>query len=424
MRSKPVNLLFVVLAFSLMFTAIAPLTAQDDPVRITMWDIPQSEPYTAWWEAYVERFNTENPDIQVAMEVFETDPYRTRLIGALNTNTAADIVYNAVGPIGFDYFRQGSFLALDGLLNTDLFSPGAIAQCSVDGQVVCMPLYLAPNFMYYNVDLFEQAGVDPQTWANPLQPTWEEFLAACDALLEAGIVPIALGNADQWPGLMWYAAFHNRFGGNEELFAARDGEGAYTAPGFIRGGEALQELNARGYLPMGFNGIAGEQKYTLFTQGEAAIIYQGPWMLGYIQDGAPEDFEFGIFSFPSFSDGNPDSQTDIQGGVDALWITSSSQNPEAAAEFLNGFAVPENAISFAVETQNISVIRSVEEQGLEGVLGTMVAETNRAADIVPWWDVALPAPVAEASLNNIQALFAGEMTPQTYAEALEAAAAR
>ncbi len=257
-----------------------------------------------------------------------------------------------------------------------------------------------------------------------MQPTWEEFLAACDALKAAGFVPIALGNADQWPGMFWYQSFQNRYGGNEELFAARDGKDGvtFTSPGFIKAGELVQELDARGYLPIGYNGIGGGDKYSLFTQGIGAMIYQGPWMMGYIVDEAPEDFEFGIFNFPSFKDGNPSSQNDIMAGVDALWITANSRHPEAAAKFLNGFAERENAISFMNETKNVSVIKGVTEYADDEVIKLMVAEASKAPHFMPWWDIHLPAQISEAILNNIQALFAREITPEQFAQLVQAAA--
>ena len=30
---------------------------QDGQVRITMWDIPESEAYTEWWRDYIDQFN-------------------------------------------------------------------------------------------------------------------------------------------------------------------------------------------------------------------------------------------------------------------------------------------------------------------------------------------------------------------------------
>lgn len=407
--------------------AAEPATAAPaaEPVQITMWDIPESEPYTQWWENYVAAFNQANPDIQVKLEVFETEPYKTKLIGALDSGTTADIFYQIAAGDSFKTFDNGKALALDGLLDTDKFTEAGLANCRHNGKIVCMPLYFAPNFWFYNKAMFEKAGVDVKQWGDPMQPTWDEFLAACDALKAAGITPIALGNGDAWPGLTIYASIQNRLGGNEEFYAAMNGEGQYSAPSFIKAGQLVQLLDERGYFPEGYNGISGEQKYAVFTQEQGAMIFQGPWMLGYIKDGMPADAQIGLFAFPKFPDGKPDAQTDVQGGADALWVSSNSKHPEAAVKFLNGFTDPKTALSFMNDTQNISVIKGVLEGApSDGLVPQMVGLVNQAAHVAPWWDATLPAPVTEELLNNMQALFAREITPEAFVALLQAAAGR
>jgi raffinose/stachyose/melibiose transport system substrate-binding protein len=391
---------------------------------LIMWDIAQSEPYTTWWEGYVSEWNAANPDMQVSLEVFETDPYKTKLVGALASNTAADIVYQMAGQESFKYFREGKFVSLEGLLDTGKFTKSVMDLCSVEDQVVCMPLYMAPSYIYYNKRLFEKVGVNVSAWKKPMQPSWEEFSAACNKLRDNGVVPIGLGNADQWPGLFWYQSFQNRFGGNEALYAAMEGRTSYSQDSFIKAAEYMHLMDKNGWLPVGYNGIAGEQKYALFTQEQAAMIYQGSWMLGYIKEGTGSDFRYGFFHFPSFPDGNPGSQMDVMSGVDALWITSSCKEPKKAAEFLNGFAETVRANNFTKETSNISVIRSVVAGGMEGILGEMMVETSKASDYMPWWDVELPAPVAEALLNSIQDITAGTITPQELVQLLDKAVGR
>jgi ABC-type glycerol-3-phosphate transport system substrate-binding protein len=122
------------------------IAAYAQPAEITMWDIPESEPYTAWWKAHVEQFNKDHPDIHVTMEVFESEAYRSKLSSALVAGTTADIFYLAAGPQGFQALRDGQARPLDGILDADKFAESAIAGCSVDGKIACMPLYIAPNF--------------------------------------------------------------------------------------------------------------------------------------------------------------------------------------------------------------------------------------------------------------------------------------
>ena len=404
-----------------------PTAAPQEVIELTMWDIPESEPYTAWWTEYVAKFNAEHPNIQVTMEVFPTEVYKTKFVAALASNTLPDIFYQAPGPETQTAFREGKIKSLEGLLHKERWTEGAASQCSFDGKMVCMPLYLAPEYVYYNKNHFAQAGVDVQTWANPLQPTWDEFTAAAEALKAAGIPPIALGNKDNWPGIQWMWSFESRFGGNEAFYDAVSGAGAYNSPAFLKAAEYTRLLAEKDWLTPGYNGIGGADKYTLWTQEKGAMIWQGPWLLGYVPETAPEGFDYSFFIFPSFPDENPDYQGLIMAGVDALWISATSAHPEAAAEFLNGFADPEIAIDFAVKTQNVSVIKGVvPPAGQENeVIWQLGQVASQAPAYSPWWDISgLPPAVNDEMLNMSQGLFVGEISPQEFVDRLEAAAGR
>ena len=398
-------------------------------VELTMWDVPESEPYTAWWRKHVEAFNAAHPDIHVTLEVFETEAYRSKIAAALASGTTPEIFYLPAGPQGFQAYRDKQAVSIKGMLDPTKFTDTSMAACSVDGTLVCMPLYIAPNLMFYNKALFARASVDPGKWADPTQPTWAEFTAACAALKAEGVVPVALGNGDNWPGTMWMWAFQNRFGGIGELDAATKGTGGQTfagSPGFQKGGEQVRALGASGWLPLGYNGITGAEKYSLFTNGTGAIIFQGPWLLGRIAANAPSDFSFGVFNFPSVPGGAADSQRDVVGGFDALFVSSEGgKKAEAVAAFLNGFSDKDAALSFMNETRNIPVVKAALDVGpSDPALKTIASFAAQAPHITPWWDNALPNGVAEEATRTIQGLFDGSVAPDAYLAGMDKAAGR
>ncbi len=240
-------------------------------------------------------------------------------------------------------------------------------------------------------------------------------------------MPIALGTGDGWPATMYLWSFQNRFGGVGELAAAASGKGGVTyasAPGFRRGAQAVALLGKSRWLPLGYNGITGGQKYTLFTAGHAAIIYQGPWLLPRIAADAPTNFSFGVFKFPSFRDGEPGSQKDVIAGFDALFVNAKTQKTAAIAAFLNSFADPGTAQSFLRETQNVSVIRSAVTAGMNPIDNEIARLITSAPHVSPWWDNYLPNVVAEQATRTIQGLFDGSIAPQAYLAAMDKAAGR
>lgn len=406
---------------------VAATPSQAAPVEITLWDQPESPTYVDWWRKHVQAFNASHPDIHVTLEMFETESYRSKITSALAAGTIPEIFYLPAGPQGFQAYRDHQARSISGLLDASKFTDAAVRACSVEGTLVCMPLYIAPNLMYYNKALFARAGVDPSRWVDPSEPTWQEFTAACDALRAHHIVPIALGTGDGWPATMYMWSFQDRFGGIGELAAAASGKGGVTfssAPGFRRSAEAVAALGKSRYLPLGYNGITGGQKYTLFTAAHAAIIYQGPWLLPRIAADAPNDFSFGVFKFPSFADGEPSSQKDVLAGFDALFVNARTSKTAAIATFLNSFADPSTALSFMRETQNISVIKSAAGTAMSPIDSQIVRLIASSPQVSPWWDNYLPNVVAEQATRTIQGLFDGSVSPQAYLEGMDKAAGR
>jgi raffinose/stachyose/melibiose transport system substrate-binding protein len=395
----------------------------DEVVELTFWNIVISDTFTSWWEEYVAEWNAANPNVQVTYETFETEAYKSRIAAAVIAGTAPDLFYQIPGPETAAWFDEGKLLPLEGVLDTDRFLPGAQEGCSDSGQMVCVPMYLAPSFIYYNTEQFADAGIDRQDWADPMQPTWDEFLAAGEALKAAGHIPIALGNADNWPGLFYFWAIQNRYGGVDELFNAVEGVGSYTDPSFIKAGELVQQLETNGYFPDGFNGIGGDQTFTIFTQGNGAMIFQGPWVNGIISAEAPEGFEYDFFHFPSFADGDPNAQTDLMSGFDALWINAELPHTQEVADFLEGFYDPDTALDFMLATENISSIVGVAEaaaaEGSDPQLSALTEASGFAANFYPWWDWTLQPAVTEQMMSTGQALFISELTPMEFSEGME-----
>lgn len=395
---------------------------------IKMWDIPESDGYTAWWKDYIERFEGSHEGVTIDLQQFESEPYKAKIQSAIVAGTAPDVFYAIPGPQYYQAFSEDKMKPLDKWVDAESFVPSARAACTVDGKLACLPLYVAPSYIYYNKALFEKAGVDPSSWADPTKPTWEEFLAACDKLKAAGIAPLAVGNGEKWPGLFYYWAFQNRFGGTKAFQDAMSGQngGSFTGPSFIKAGELTQEIVKRGYLQEGYNGISGDQKYAVFTQGHAAMIFMGPWMVGTIADSAPDDFEYGFFSFPSFSDGDPSSQDDIMAGVDALWISADTKHPSDVGAFLKGFTTKKAQVGFVEESGSVSAIQGVAEEAgdPDDPVVQMTKLSESAPQAFPWWDAALPPKVANAMLNNSQALLAGKISPEDFGKAMDEAASR
>jgi ABC-type glycerol-3-phosphate transport system substrate-binding protein len=173
--------------------------------------------------------------------------------------------------------------------------------------------------------------------------------------------------------------------------------------------------------------MAESEIYAQFSQGNAAMLYMGPWAISITEEQAPQGFEYDLFDFPSVEGGPADSQGDVMAGIDALFVSSSSKNPKAAGEFLSGFSAPDIARRFMIETKSMSTIKGVLEDVIKS--GEANEKVARLAEILAkaqhtyqWWDWLLPPPPAEEMLNLSQPLGEGAVTPEEAAARLERAA--
>ncbi len=128
----------------------------------------------------IAEFNRTHTDIVAKSDTVKFDNYYTKLTTALSAKNAPDVVVvhqsNLLG-----YVPRGVFLPLDDLLarnNAPLgdFVKAPLEAVKYDGKLYALPLDVHALIMYYNADLFAQAGVDvvPQTY--------EELIAASTAV--------------------------------------------------------------------------------------------------------------------------------------------------------------------------------------------------------------------------------------------------
>jgi multiple sugar transport system substrate-binding protein len=159
---------------------------------------------------------------------------------------------------------------------------------NIDGKQYGIPLDNTLLGIYYNKDLFREAGLDPE---NPPE-TLEEFEAAAEALSEIGVYayhPGAYG-ASRWYRRMWYIFLWQKDG---ELLNDSGTQAAFNTPAGREALEYLVSIRERGWNDVGTNGAAQ------FDAGELGMMINGTW---HYLSLAETDFEWGFMGMPQFFD--------------------------------------------------------------------------------------------------------------------------
>ena len=126
---------------------------------------------------FVDKFEAENPGIKLNLEVVSWDTVDQVVDTRISSNQAPDILNN-------DNFSN---YAYDGLLEPvsqfcpdDLFEdffPSFIANSVIDDTVWAVPDLASARALYYNVDMFEEMGIEPPA-------TWAELEDVCQTILD------------------------------------------------------------------------------------------------------------------------------------------------------------------------------------------------------------------------------------------------
>lgn len=234
----------------------------------------------------VEQTNSE-VDFTINRQRVPFGEYYDRLYTSLTGGEAPDIAI-----MHADRLRsyQDLVVPLSDRVNTDPYVDTIADRCKVDGELLGAPLDTHPYGLWYNKDLFEEAGLDPES--PPESP--EQFMESCRAINE---------NTDAWPaqihaGGLFTIMFHmwNRSRGNQLLTDSNE-------PGFdnqdgIDVATFYDELvNERGWVPQ-----SSETGWNAWNSGEAGFLFDGTWHLGVVRQ---NDFDFGVtkpFTMPESDD--------------------------------------------------------------------------------------------------------------------------
>ncbi|AWB87932.1 carbohydrate-binding protein [Mycetocola zhujimingii] len=206
------------------------------------------------------------------------------------------------------------------------------------GRTSVLPYSIAAASVIYNVQVFEDNGIEVPT-------TWSELIAACETLEAAGITPIY--STFQEPWTVAQGLFDYTVGGSVDVadfFEQMNDLGTEVGPDSpVSFEKTLKEpVEKMVELAAFSNGNAASRTYgdgnVAFANGEAAMLLQGPWALGEIAK-TNEDLELGTFPLPATDD--PDDLR-VRVNLDlALWIPEISDAKEAAREFVSFLMQPD-----------------------------------------------------------------------------------
>lgn len=291
-----------------------------------------------------ELFNQFGDANGVTVEVtapFEED----KILTALSGSNPPDVIILSGGDFLKSYAAEGYVEELNDIIAAsnidveDIF-PAPLDQCKVGDTYLCLPWGTDIYALYWNKDMFEAAGLDPdrppQTMEELVQ--YNDLLTTYDAdgnITQIGFVPdYAWGHLDLYArmfGGLWYSEDGTQLTVNSQpmIDALTWEQQFYTTPGIDKVTTYMAPLGNYAASDFGF--------YT----GTVAMFVDGEWEVGpnFIQSLAPT-LNYGVAAFPPPADHPERANTSVVQGTVAF-IPSGAANKEWSGKLLAWMMSPE-----------------------------------------------------------------------------------
>ena len=287
---------------------------QPEPEVLTLYTLTTSP---ACVQQAVEDFNADNAwGVRIEMITDSMDNYKLQLPVEAAAGELPDMFFTWEAGFLAPLVRSGKVLPVselpDGDALLDRYAPETLDPLRFDGEVYALPLGQSLTAVFYNRDVFDEAGLDvPQSW--------EEFLTACETLRSRGITPLLAGSADWQAGQLLLGLIAGT--GGKELADSFAGAAPWRQTDAEQCVQLLQTLYEQGYAQLNTESKS-------LVEGTAAMYLCGDWLLNWYWDKP----QIGAFLLPA---------VDVQyagtciHSVDQCYAVSADcKNPEAAAAFL------------------------------------------------------------------------------------------
>lgn len=307
--------------------SIAPASNAQDPITMQMWGRNVDEKV---YNALVEEFNATHTN-QIELTIIPSADYVARVAAAASGGELpdlldVDLIYMP------DFINQGLFQPiteqLNGYANKDKLSAGHVSvSVGEDGQNYGVPFYVDASSLFWNKDLYRQAGLDPEKG-----PTnWQEVQDHARAIRALGGDVYGFYFAGASPGANAYTYLPQLWAAGGDVIDYETHQATMVSDPIVK--EAFQYYKTmwdEGLMPEGAAAENGSTWITTFATGNIGIQpLGGGWGIRGVVENNP-DLDFGVIGLP----GKEPGQFSSFGGGDTIAVSATAQDVNAAWEFI------------------------------------------------------------------------------------------
>lgn len=390
--------------------------ASEKPVEINIaWQYIKESQQQVWFKYIFEPFTAKHPDVQVN---FRTYPdWQTSVRIQIAAGNGPDMFYMDSFDVPY-YATRHQILNLENYrkkYNLDqVMYDWAIRATLFDGQMYALPQSVEATALTYNKTLINRLGFD-------VPRTREEYVALCEAALDANLIPVAFGYQGVNILLNWYVEHYlTTYCGADVIREMLQGTRPFNDPE-IRGAFGLMKADwDAGYIGGRRSAATAlNEAREQFTNQQAVMNFEGAWLT--LVDTAPGTwkFDWGQTIWPSMRDGVPAASAISLG--EAIGISSTSKNADLCVEMMMDYYLDEKVAAKVVSSGFSTPARPIDPSLFPA---EMPADIKKALDAqtynmnqpgtgyAPWGF--FPTRLNEFILTNFEKLLYDQMTLEDF----------
>jgi sn-glycerol 3-phosphate transport system substrate-binding protein len=390
-----------------------------EPVTIQVYyPVAVDAPIAAILDGYIEAFEAEYPyitvepvysggyaDVQTAIQTTIEGGGTPPALAVLLANSLNDLINtDYIAPL--DQYVDAME---NGQAYLDDFLPAFMANSYKDGQLWSIPFQRSAVVLYYNVEKFADAGLEPPT-------SWQSWAEAAQALtsVEGDTTNWGLKFSSDWPYWLFQPL---AIGAGQNIFVD-ECTVAFNDPKVVEAVQFYIDLSkVYGAMPEGVQASWATDTADFASGSVAMIAHTTGSLTGLL---AQADFTIGVMPYPGKEEG---TYASVPGGGNFYILKGAPQEQQDAAwKFIEFITSPELAADYSIQTGYIASRMSAYDTPAMQEYTAEVPQALQARDALQYaegeLDIQNLGEVRTIFHNYIQKAFNGEMTAQ---DAMDAA---
>jgi multiple sugar transport system substrate-binding protein len=372
--------------------------------KLVVWDWKSGDAKAA---AYVEKakadFTKKHPGVNVEFVAQPFDQYYTLLGAAIQAGKGPDVVlFNGGGQIRD---RADALAPLDTYVADDRQRLAGWDAFTKDGKTYAAPVTLQGHPVYYNKDLYQKAGLDPDSPPK----TWDDFVRNCGVIAQkTGAKCLAQGNKEGFGIQFFLSAMGSAVLTPQEYDDWIAGERDWSSANVKRIFELWKQTADSGLNTDGANSTAMfNDAFALFNSGKAANV------IGLMSDvGHWKDFtefltpdKLGVMKAPVV---NPAAKPSLpfDGGI-GYAVAKWTKDPKLAADLVRSLTSADALKAFYADGGAIASDATIDVSSGGPAVKAIVAEVKSGK---PALHVALSSKTLDLMGRLSQQLLSGSAT--------------